>query len=122
MFRALTRAFAVNRLRARHDNFFDREIFFTNDFEHLRGAKRIHLHVFRHLRHVAAVGRLMKNDVGARKRVLNRGTIAHIALHKFGVAVDPSRPAAFVGVRFEVIENPHAPAFAHKQIGNVRTN
>src|SRR5262249_5463352 len=39
-------AFAVNRLRARHDNFLDRHFLLPNNLEHLRGAKRIHMYVF----------------------------------------------------------------------------
>jgi hypothetical protein len=27
-----------------------------------------------------------------------------------------------MSVRFEVIENPHAPAFAHEQVGDVRSD
>src|SRR5438105_3716377 len=64
----------------------------------------------------------MKNDVDVRERVLNRGPIPQIAVHKLGVVVYPGRLAAFVGVRFEVIENPHVPALAHEQIGDVRTD
>ncbi len=64
----------------------------------------------------------MKNDVDVRERVLNRLAIAQIALYKFGVAVDPSRLATLMRVRFEIIENPHAPAFAHEQIDHMRTD
>src|SRR5581483_135003 len=93
-----------------------------NDLEHLCGAERIHVHVFRDLGHVTAVGRLVKDDVDLIQSGGDRCAIPDVALDKFRAFVDPRRLAAFVRVRLEIIEYANLPAFAHEKIDNVRTD
>ena len=115
-------AFAVNRLRTRDDDFLDRQILFANDFEHLRGAERIDVHVFRDLGHVTAVSRLVKDDVDLVERRRDRLAIAHVAFDKLRGGIDPRRFAAAMRVRLEIIQDANFPAFANEKIGQVRTD
>src|SRR4051812_7393986 len=80
------------------------------------------MHVFCNLRHVAAIRRLMKYDVDSGERGGDRIAIAQISLNKFRSGVDPGWFAAAMRLRLEIVENTHAPAFAHKQIDYVRSN
>src|SRR4029453_13789845 len=122
VFGALARTLTVNRLRAGNDYFLDGQIFFPNEFEYLRRAERIHVHVFRHLRHVTAIRRLMKNYIDIPQDVLNGLTITQIAPYKLGILVDPRWFPSLVRIWFEVVEDSHPPAFVHEQIGDVRTD
>ena len=78
----------------------------------MRGAKAIDLDVFRDLRHVAAVGRLMKDDIDVPERRGHRGTIAQIAFDELGVARDPGWFSSAVSLRLEIVEDAHRPTFA----------
>jgi len=122
MLRAFPGAFAVNGLRASGDNFSNRQIFLANNFEHLRGAERIDMHVFGDLGHVAAVGSLMKDDVDLVERSRNHVAIAQIGVNKFRLFVYPRRSSAAMRLRFKIIETAHFPALAHQQIGNMRAD
>ena len=122
MFRALARALAVNRLRARNDYLSYRKVFLANDFQHLRRSERIHVHVFGNFRHVTAICRLMKNDINIAQHVFSCVAITEIALHKFCIAIDPGRLAALVRIRFQIVENSYAPALPHEQIRDMRTD
>ena len=119
MFRATARAFAVDRLGAGDNDLFDRQIFFTNDFEHLCSSERIHMHIFRDLGHVPAVSRLMENDIDISQSLSDRLAIAQIPLLEVGLFIDPRRFAAFMRVRLDVIENAHAPSFFDEQVCQV---
>ena len=122
MFRALACALAVNRLRARNDYLSYRKVFLANDFQHLRRSERIHVHVFGNFRHVTAICRLMKNYVDILQHILNGPAIAQVAPYEFGILIDPGRFPPLVGIRFQIVDNSHPPAFAHEQIGNMRTD
>ena len=76
MLRAFAGAFAINSLRARSHDFFDRQLFLPDYFEHLCGAERVHVHKFCHLGHVTAVRSLVKDDVDLIQRSRNRIAIA----------------------------------------------
>ena len=115
-------AFAVNRLRARDDYFLDRQFLFADHLEHLRCAQRINVNVFRDLRHVAAVGRLVKDDVDLVERGRDGFAIAQVALNEFRLLVNPRRFAATVRLRLQIVEHANFPAFSHQQIGNVRSD
>src|SRR5205823_14910373 len=52
--------------RSDHD-FFDWQVLFANDLQHLRGTEAVNPNVFRDLRHVPAVGRLVENHVDVRE-------------------------------------------------------
>src|SRR5437016_14505607 len=112
MLRALPSAFAVNGLRAGDDNFSNRQIFFANNFEHLRGAERIDMHVFGDLGHVAPVSSLMKDNVDLVERSRNRVAIAQIGINKFRLFVYPRRSSAAMRLRLKIIESAHLPALA----------
>ena len=122
MLQAFARAFAVNSLRARNDDLFDREIFLANDFNHLCRAQRIHVHIFRDLRHVTAVGGLVKNNVDVVERSGNRIAVPHVALDEFGLGIYPCRLSAAVGLRLEIIQRANLPTLAHEKIDNVRAD
>ena len=80
------------------------------------------MHILGDLRHVAAVGRLVEDDVDAIERGGDVGAFAHVALHELRVLIHPGGFAELVRVRLEVIENADAPAFAHEQIGQMRSD
>jgi hypothetical protein len=117
--RTLARAFAVNGLRAGNDDLFDREVFLANDFNHLGRAQRIHVHIFRDLRHVTAKGGLVKNNVDVVERSSNRITIPHVSPDEFGLGIYPCRLSAAVGLRLEIIQRANLPTLAHEKIDNV---
>jgi len=62
------------------------------------------------------------NSLQARDTPLFDRQMTEIPLHELRGGVDPGRPAAFVRVRFQVIEHRHPPTFAREQIGDVRTD
>ncbi len=97
----------------------NRQVLFADHLEHLRGAERIDVNVFRDLGHVATVSRLVKYHVNLVERGGDGVAIAHIAFDKFDVLVDPGRFAAPMRLRLEIVEHAHRPAFANKQIGKV---
>ena len=80
------------------------------------------MNVLHDLRHVTAVGRLVKDDVDLVERGSDSFAIAQIAFHEFDPLVNPSWPAAAVSLRFEIVEHANFPTFAHKQISDVRSN
>src|SRR5262249_56895160 len=110
--RTLASALAINGLRTCNDDLFDREIFLANDFEHLCGAQRIHVHIFRDLRHVTAIRGLVKNAVDPVKRGSNRLSLPHVALDEFGLGIYPIRLSAALLLRLEIIPGPNAATFA----------
>ena len=116
MFRAIAGALAVHSLRARDNDFFNRQVFFADDFENLRSAERINMHKFRNLWHVTAVGGLVKNGVYFVESGNNRVAIAQIALYEFRFLVDPSRLSAAMRLWFQIIERPNLPASIHEKI------
>ena len=116
------RAFAVNGLRAGNDDLFNRKIFLPNHFKHLCRAERIHVHIFRDLRHVTAVRGLVKNNVDPIERSSNRIAIPHVALDEFRLGIYPCRLSAAVGLRLEIIQRANLPTFAHEKIDNVRAD
>src|SRR5262249_20943737 len=120
--RTLARAFAVDGLRAGNDDLFNWQIPFANDFEHLCGAQRIHMHKFRDLGHVTAVRGLVKNDVDPVERSRNRVAIPHVALDEFRLGIYPRRLSTAVRLRLEIIKRAHLPTLAHEKIDNVRTD
>ena len=114
MFRASGRAFAVNGLRACHDYFFDRQNLLANHLEHLRGAERIHVHVFRNLGHVAAVGCLVKDNVDLVERRGDRFPVADVAFDGFGFGIDPRWLSSAMRIRLKIIEHANLQSFAQK--------
>src|SRR5205085_8655748 len=88
------RTFAVHRLRTRHYDLADGQVFLTDHLEHERSAERIYLHILGDLRHVTAVSRLMENNIDIFNCSGNRLSIPNIALEKFGFGVNPVRPAS----------------------------
>ena len=88
--------------------FLSRQVFFANHLQHLRRAERIDVHILRDLRHVPAVGRLVKHDIDVVERAGHRLAIAQVAFDKFGLAANPSRLAAPVCLRLEIVEDAHA--------------
>src|SRR6185437_1648652 len=109
-------------LRAGDENFFDGQPVIADELEHLRGAETVDENVLRHLRHVAAVGRLVEDDVDVLQRGQHRCGILHVAVHELGGGVDPRRLAKFVRVGLEVVEDANAPSFANQQVDNVRAD
>src|SRR5213083_512099 len=102
--RTFARAFAVNGLRARDDDLFDREIFLANHFKDLRRAERIYMHKFRDLRHVTAVRGLVKNYVDAVEHSGHRVAITQVALDEFSLWIGPCRLSPPVGLRLKIIQ------------------
>jgi len=115
-------AFTVNGLRTRNDDFFNRQISLPDQFEHLRGTERIHMHKFCNFWHVTSVRSLTKDDVDSVERGGDGVAIAQIAFNEFRLVGDPRRLAALVRVRFQVIEHAHFPAFADEQVDHVRAD
>ena len=64
----------------------------------------------------------MKNYVDIPQGILNSPAITQIALYKFGIPVDPRWFPSLVRIWLKVVEDSHPPAFAHEQIGDVRTD
>ena len=89
MFRTNPGAFTVNSLRRGNDYFSDWQVFLANNFQHLRGPKRIDVHVLRDVGHVAAVSGLMKDHVDFVECGANRFGVAQIAFNKFRSIVNP---------------------------------
>ena len=116
MFRAIAGTLAVDSLRARDNDFFNRQISFADDFENLRSAEGINMHKFRNLWHVTAVGGLVKNGVYLVESSDNRVAIAQIALYEFRFLVDPIRLSATMGLWFQIIERSNLPASIHEKI------
>ena len=113
-------AFAVDGLRAGDENFFDRQVVVADELEHLRGAEAVDEDVLRHLRHIAAVGRLVEDDVDVLECGEHRCRVLHIALHEFGGGINPAWAAELVGIGLEVVEDADTPAFADEEVGDVR--
>jgi hypothetical protein len=86
----------------------------ADDLQHLRRAKAVNQNVLRHLRHIATVGSLVKDDVDIQQRRMHRLVILHVALAELGRRIDPWRLAILVRLRFEVIEDSNLPAVADK--------
>ena len=113
VFRTCGRAFAVNGLRGRDDDFFYRQILFADDLQHLGGAEAVNANVFCDLRHVATVGSLVKHDVDVVQRGGDRLAIGNVAFNELDVLIDyPRRLAVAMRLRFEIIQNAHSPAVA----------
>jgi hypothetical protein len=89
----------------------NRQVLLANDFQHLRGAEAVNAHVFRNLRHVTAVGRLVKDNVDAPQRGTHRLAIGYVAFDEFGVVSDPGRLSVAMRLRLEVVQDADAPAF-----------
>src|ERR1700694_4581913 len=122
MFETFACSFAVNSLRTRYHDFLDRQIFFSNDFQHLRGAERVDVYVFRDLGHVTAVSSLMKDDVDLIECGCNCVTITNVSLDEICVLLDPSRLAALVRVRLKVVQHANFPTFAHEEVRYMRAD
>src|SRR5215469_14508955 len=80
------------------------------------------MHEFRDLRHIAAVGGLVKNNVDPIERDRNRIAIPHVALDEFRVGIYPCRLSAAVRLRLEIIQSAYLPTFAHEKIDNMRAD
>ena len=80
------------------------------------------MHIFRDLRHVTAVGGLVKNNVDAVERRSNRITIPHVALDEIGLGIYPCRLSAAVGLRLQIIQSANLPPVAHEKIDNMRAD
>ena len=115
-------AFAVDGLRAGDEDLADGQLLVADDLEHLRGAEAVDEDVLGHLGHVAAVGRLVEDDVDVFERGVHGVVVLHVALAELGCRIDPCGFAMFVGLGLEIIEDAHRPAFAHKQIDDVRAD
>src|ERR1051326_8021793 len=87
-------------------------MFFSNHFEHLRCAKRIHMHKFRDLRHVSTVSRLVKNNVDLIERGRDCVALAQITLEKLGLLVYPLRFSRGIALPPQYYRPP-APASFH---------
>jgi hypothetical protein len=109
-------------LRARDDDFFDGKFFLANHLEHLCSPKRVDVDVFCDFRHVAAVCSLVKNDVDLVERARHRVEVTQVAYDELGFLIDPRRFAAPMGVRLQIVEHANFPAFAQKQIGDMRAD
>ncbi len=90
---------------------------FPDDLEHLGSAETIYPHIFRDLRHVTAVRRLMKHDVDVAQSSGDSLPIGNIAFAELDVIANPGRFAFSVRLRLKIIENPNPPAFAFQQVG-----
>jgi hypothetical protein len=77
---------------------------------------------FRDLRHVSAIGGLVKDDVGVTERGRYCAAIAQITFNEFHLVINPRRPSATVGLRFKVVEAAHLPTLVDEKIGNVRAD
>ena len=63
--RAERRAFAVDGLGGGDDDLFYRQVLVADNLQHLGGAEAVNMNVLADLRHVPAVGRLVKDEVYA---------------------------------------------------------
>ena len=93
-----------------------------DDLEHLRRAEAVNEDVLRHLRHVAAVGCLVPDNIDVRERATHGVVVLHVPLAKLGRWIDPCWLAELVGVRFKIIEDANGPAFAKEEIDDVRAD
>src|SRR4029077_7733971 len=119
VFGAIAGTFAVDSLRARNHDFFYRQAFFADNFEHLRRAEGIHVDEFCKLRHVTAIRSLMEDDIDVVYRGSDRIAIAQIRFDEFRLFVNPRWLPPPVGLGLEIIQPTHVPALPHENIDNV---
>ncbi len=105
-------ALAVHGLGAGDDDLLDGQLVVADDLEHLRGAEAVDEDVLGHLGHVAAVSRLVEDDVDVLERGVHGVVILDEALAELGWRVDPLGLAVLVGLGLEVVEDADGPAFA----------
>ena len=77
---------------------------------------------FRDLRHVSAIGGLVKDDVNVIERGRYCAAIAQVTFNEFHLLINPRRPSATVGLRFKVVEAAHLPTLVDEKIDNVRAD
>src|SRR6266480_3917486 len=58
---------------------------------------------FRDLRHVSAIGGLVKGDVDVIERGRYCSAITQVTFNEFHLLINPRRPSATVGLRFKVV-------------------
>ena len=90
--------------------------------QHLRGAEAVDEDILCHLWHVAAVCGFVKYNVDIRQRRAHGLVILNIATVKLGCWVDPFWFAVLVSLWLEIVDYADGPAFAQKQINNVRAD
>src|SRR5438045_3850460 len=80
------------------------------------------MHIFRDLRHIAAIRSLVKNNVDPVQGSRNSIAIPHVALDEFRFWIYPCWFSAPMCLRLQIIQSAHLPTFAHEKVYNVGTN
>ncbi len=122
VFRAQSSAFAVDGLGAGDHYFADGEVVVTDDLKKLGGAEGVDEDVLRHLGHVAAVGRLVEDDVDILKGGVHRGVVLNLTLPEVSGGIDPGGLAELVGLWLKIVEDADRPTLTEEQIDDVRAD
>src|SRR6266513_6317680 len=78
--------------------------------------------VFRDLGHKSAVSSLVKDDVDVIQRGADCFAIAQVAFNEFHLIRYPRGFSAALRLRLKIIQDAYIPAFAHEQVGYMRTD
>ena len=90
--------------------------------QQLGRAEAVDVDVLRHLRHVAAVRRLVEDHVDTVEGREDGGAVADVADAELGAVRKPGGRAAAVGLRLQVVQDADRPALAEQQVHDVRAD
>jgi hypothetical protein len=110
-------AFAVDGLRGGDDDFSEGHSLVADDLEHLGCAEAVDLDILSHLRHVAAVGSLVEDDVYTFECRSHGLPVTDVGVQELGLGWYPGRLAVAVGLGFEVVEDAHPVTLLQEQVG-----
>src|SRR3954453_4552029 len=76
------RSLAVDGLRGGDYDLTNRQVLIADDLEHLGGAEAVDVYVLAHLRHVAAVCRLVENYVNVLQRRAYSSSVTDVGVYE----------------------------------------